>query len=172
LRLAAIYPTVQLLEGYEAAADKVTYLRSYPANALQLPPTKRLFAALALDNDLPGIAVALLGTLQEPTPGDLVVYAYANLLLDQPDVARASLGTSLKGFEHWSGATDRDLDLLVILLRELDPEGSLELLSQDQRSALEMERGVATSLVSASSLESWRLCEREPLSEASFASRD
>ncbi len=136
-KLAYLNPLLVLANNYQTAADKQELLAAIGFEQLRHNPSKRLFAALAMQHGLYAQGAAILNQLDHMIPRDALAAVLMSIRSGNNDVAIQNLTAALANFRQWRFVDDRDLEILYVMLRELDPNGDRNLLPPDARAQLD-----------------------------------
>ncbi len=163
-KFAMINSVLILANNYYLSDDKTAYLAAVNPDHLLTDPSKRLYAAYAMSHGMRQAAAALLERVDENVPRDFLARLYLMVQRGEDVAARELLRAELVTFADWRFVYERDLEILVLLLRHLDPDGSEALLPAEARSALETSTALPVQIRSVSDLEPEHFCASAPWS--------
>lgn len=161
---ADIDAVVYLMKGFLESDNPKIYLSEFNRLALVNNSSRRLFASFAMANSMDTLALESLEDLTTYFPADVMAKAIIMARTNNRTDAIEYLGNQLANFTEWQAVYPRDLELLLVLLRDLDPVGEYALVSPEARSDLEGMLTIPAYLSSANDIQSDHLCRQLPLS--------
>lgn len=116
---------------YLHAQDRRAYLASINRQRLVTDQSRRLYAAMTLRHELHDAGLAALNELVKTEPRDLMASQIHHIGAGRIREGAESLSRHLKSLSEWRDVYDRDLALLLWVLRAYEAEGLEPLLEQD-----------------------------------------